>query len=1118
MSPAMMLTPMRKARFALGILLFVGASFLNAQEATLPGIEDLQHRLGALEQARELPDADKKEIGTAYRLAIDRLRTAAQLDEEARGYSRALVDLPRERARLSGEQQSYRPPTISPALERASLASLEQRLAEADGQVAELRARLSELRSGLQAERSLALQQLITEAQQAAQRPASTALPADATSEQTQLASAVARAAERRMQQAQIEALGQRLASRPARLEVMEAEADLLALKLQGAEAYQASLRTLSNRRRQTGSAALVAELEDFAQTLLPAPEDLRRLADGNVELARALNDLAGKQQQAETQLARLQADVAILDGKFQSLNRLLALEQFESSSVFGAALRQERDRASQTTAGGVVRTAVGQELTASRVALFHLDERRAPYTAPTRADLEAILGPATGQWAAAMDKVLERRYQLVASLTNAHAAHIDELSALLTNLSYLSERSAAYGQLLENNLFWIPSAEPMGRDTLAAVGTTLAWLVMPDHWQQVGRTVRSNLSDHWPKLTVLVSLLAATLIARRPLRRRLADMKPHLGKVSSDRFALTIEAFWITAVLALPLPLLLYAGSQLAAAGSGFSSSLAKSLSVGGLVLLFMEFMRQLVRSNGVAELHFQVSRSAQAFLRRNNRWLIAVIVPIVVVMVLLDEQATPDIRDGLGRIALVALCLSLAVFGGRLVRSARTVPGSADGTPRRWYAVYVGDPALVFVPLALMSLSLLGFHYSAKQLLALILESIVVVTVAALTYHTLVRAFAVSERRLALSRRVDKRSAATAKSADRDAAERAAEGIPENIDEQEIDRHAITTQTKAMIRLLVSGGAIVGLSTVWRDLLPIVRSLDEVVVWQSTSGNGLEPLQAVTLWSLLVASVVVTVSIVAVRNLPGVLEVAILSRLNLAPGTGYAVTTVLKYAIVFVGLLAAANLLGADWSRLQWLVAALGVGLGFGLQEIVANFVSGIVILFERPFRLGDTVTIAGHTGTVARIQIRATTISDWDRKELIIPNKAFITENFINWTLSDPITRVVIPVGVAYGADTEKVIATLLDVARKDAHAFDDPSPAALFTGFGDSTLNFELRVFAGSVLDRATIAHELHMAIAKAFREQGIEISYPQRDVHIDSSSPIEVVLKPRSPAT
>ena len=139
---------------------------------------------------------------------------------------------------------------------------------------------------------------------------------------------------------------------------------------------------------------------------------------------------------------------------------------------------------------------------------------------------------------------------------------------------------------------------------------------------------------------------------------------------------------------------------------------------------------------------------------------------------------------------------------------------------------------------------------------------------------------------------------------------------------------------------------------------------------------------------------------------------------------GASYAITTILNYAIIVIGAMTVFGSLGVSWDKLQWLAAALSVGLGFGLQEIFGNFVSGLIILFERPVRIGDTVTIGTFSGTVSKIRIRATTITDFDRKEVIIPNKAFVTERLINWSLSDTVTRVVIRLGVAYGSDLDKV----------------------------------------------------------------------------------------------
>jgi potassium efflux system protein len=226
----------------------------------------------------------------------------------------------------------------------------------------------------------------------------------------------------------------------------------------------------------------------------------------------------------------------------------------------------------------------------------------------------------------------------------------------------------------------------------------------------------------------------------------------------------------------------------------------------------------------------------------------------------------------------------------------------------------------------------------------------------------------------------------------------------------------------------------------------------------------------------------------------------------LTLDAGARYAVTAVSKYIITVIGVVVAFGQLGIGWSQVQWLVAAVSVGLGFGLQEIFANFVSGLVLLFERPIRIGDIVSVGDVTGKVSRIRIRATTITDWDLRELVVPNKEFITGRVMNWTLSDTVSRMTIQVGVAYGTDPELTKQTLLKVAAAHPLVLKEPPPHALFDAFGDSTLNFTLRVYMASRDSYLELRHDLHKGIDAAFREAGIEIAFPQRDLHIRSMPP------------
>jgi potassium efflux system protein len=233
-------------------------------------------------------------------------------------------------------------------------------------------------------------------------------------------------------------------------------------------------------------------------------------------------------------------------------------------------------------------------------------------------------------------------------------------------------------------------------------------------------------------------------------------------------------------------------------------------------------------------------------------------------------------------------------------------------------------------------------------------------------------------------------------------------------------------------------------------------------------------------------------------------------LQRLPIDAGARYAVTTCFRYLITVVGLVLAFRTVGIEWSQYQWLVAAAGVGLGFGLQEIFANFVSGLIVLMERPVRVGDVVTVDGVSGVVSRIRMRATTVTNWDRQEFIVPNKEFVTGRLLNWTLSNAINRIVINVGVAYGTDTDSTRELLLHIARDNPMVLDDPAPLATFEGFGDSTLNFVLRCYLGQVDNRLEAIHAVHSEIQRRFAAAGIEIAFPQRDIHIRSGiRPVEI---------
>ena len=310
---------------------------------------------------------------------------------------------------------------------------------------------------------------------------------------------------------------------------------------------------------------------------------------------------------------------------------------------------------------------------------------------------------------------------------------------------------------------------------------------------------------------------------------------------------------------------------------------------------------------------------------------------------------------------------------------------------------------------------------------------------------------------------------------------------------EEPELDLESVGEQTRRLFRSLTTLGAIVAIGILWKALLPIDDALAEITIYGG-----------VTVLGIAQASIILLVTATLARNLPGLLELGGLRTSSKDAGARYAIATLCQYLVVGVGGLALFGALGLDWSRFGWIAGGLSVGIGFGMQEIVANFVCGIILLFERPMRVGDVVTIDNVTGTVTKIRMRATTITNWDRKEFVVPNKQFITGTLMNWTLSSPVNRLVLPVGIAYGSDIERARQILLDVAEGHPRVMDDPAPVAAFEEFADSSLNLYLRCFLPDMDGRVKTTTELNIEIDRRFKEAGIEIPFPQRDLHLRSS--------------
>ena len=262
-----------------------------------------------------------------------------------------------------------------------------------------------------------------------------------------------------------------------------------------------------------------------------------------------------------------------------------------------------------------------------------------------------------------------------------------------------------------------------------------------------------------------------------------------------------------------------------------------------------------------------------------------------------------------------------------------------------------------------------------------------------------------------------------------------------------------------------------------------------------------------SVTIGSILLLLILFASVIIIERIVQKQLIRRFLSRTKLQPSLQFGLSRIIGYTLIAVGFYVAFQLVGVDLSSLAIIAASLGVGIGFGLQNIINNFVSGIIILAERPISIGDRIEVAGVAGRVTKIQLRSTTVVTNDNITMIVPNADFISNTVTNWSHGDPKVRIRVPVGVAYGSDLKLLQRLLLEAAAEHPKALRDPSPVVLFTEFGDSSLNFELGVWTQEMT--ATPIHftsEMNFIIDQKLRENDIEIPFPQRDLHVRSGLP------------
>ena len=734
-------------------------------------------------------------------------------------------------------------------------------------------------------------------------------------------------------------------------------------------------------------------------------------------------------------------------------------------------------------------------DITQRRNELYDLDsyiskveaEENQVFTAEEKTQLENLL--------------LERRKMasdVIKSLNNQLNLAIS-LELTQQRITQISDQIQAQ---LDQQSFWVRSNNPINLDWLKALPTSL-------DIQFSGMLKHLSFPTNFDNLPYLLSYVLILIIIGGAIFKFKPTIKQRLALINSEINTLRSDSQWHTPIALVLTGLLNLSGTLWFLAvcqmiGFFFFRDPQEfwdwSFRMAGY-WWFFNVWYAIYRPNGIFVRHFGFAQNdAEKFRSVVKRIIVAVILLLntSVFSNVMDNGLANDVLGELNTI--VALIFCVVMIAPRFNSALRSFEKSQS--KRNNVVVKTIQVLLQLIPVGLIVLVALGYYYTALNLIQHMINSYIAWCVWFILRQTVYRGITVSSRRLAHRRLQEKRRQ---KAEDLNETPPSDDVVLVTAQEEGLALNEVRSQLLRFADLFIWTALFAIFYFVWSDLITVASYLRDITLWQQSSQvDGVSVTESITLFNLLVALVIIAITYVLVRNISGILEVLVFSRVKLSQGTPYTITTLLTYVIVAIGGAWAFATLGMSWSKLQWLFAALSVGLGFGMQEIFANFVSGIILLFERPIRVGDTVTINDITGTVAKIRIRAITIIDPDRKEVIVPNKSFVTGQVTNWALSNTVTRLIVNIGVAYGSDLALVKRLLLQAANEQPGILKDPEPHALFLSFGASTLDHELRVYVGQVSERTNVTDALNRRINELFAENNIDIAFNQLDVFIKNN--------------
>jgi len=715
--------------------------------------------------------------------------------------------------------------------------------------------------------------------------------------------------------------------------------------------------------------------------------------------------------------------------------------------------------------------------------------------------------------------EIQSRYIEAAKELQNLYPSFISKLSELNSVYIQQQQQIQEYTQFLHNHLLWLPNVQAQSLLSIDALRASLEWFFAPQNYNALFADINETINTHKAGIALWLLGIILLLSLRHSFKKSLELSSAKIASIRTDSIIYTFKAFGFTVLLTILVPFIFVGAASLfndLRMPSEYTQRLTNSLMNAGILTFILGGLQQICRPGGLAQKHLHWNHSTVKSLYKELKWAVPFGALLIIIIGLNTDSVGPSDRQLIGRLSFIALMAGLTILIYRLWSPKSDIMRMANNQTNQhsWTQLhFIWFPLLLLIPTFLIWSTLSGYYYSSLVIAERLNLTAGLLLIIYMLRELLLRSLYLSERKLHFAERVKQQEIlAAARQNTDDNSPKPSSELP-NIEEAEVNYDKLNNQVRQTVSLGYFLSLVIAVWFLWSDIFLALNLINDstLPLLKSQVVDGVIQQVPLTLGDLIQGLTIGAVTLLVAKNLPGILEFTLLKYLPISNAARYAVSSLTQYIVAIIGFILIFRALGIEWSNIQWLVAALSVGLGFGLQEIVANFVSGIILLFEQPLRVGDIVTVDGVTGKVSKIRIRATTIVNWDRQELVIPNKQIITGQLINWSLSDPINRVKIDVGIAYGSDVNLAMKLILEAAQENSKVLKDPEPTVIFDSFGDNSLGMVLRGFSDDLENLISIKSDLRNAINDKLNEAGIVVSFPQRDLHLDTSSPLEIYL-------